>query len=144
MLISLRDPRTAVSVLTYAYAYVYAIMGFLRPFGSNSEPHQPTAPSPPAIPLPPATEAHIYSLAPVGRVWYVQLHSGIPDQLSPFEFGNSTIRKLFATMTPLGHHAKTLHSAYPPTPLPQPPFASFTAAAFFLSYAQHPPLWTWG
>ena len=68
--------------------------------------------------VPPTTEAQIYSLAPGGRVWYVQLQGGIPDQLSPFEFGNSTTRKIIATMTLLGHRAKTLHSAYPPTPRP--------------------------
>ena len=74
--------------------------------------------STPAYTDPPTTEAYTYSLAPVGRAWYVQLQGGIPDQLSPFEFGNSTTRKVIATMTLLGHHAKTLHSAYPPTSLP--------------------------
>ena len=92
--------------------------GSLQPFGSTSEPHHPTAGQPPHTPVPPATEAHIYSLGPVGRVWCVQLRSGIPDQLSPFEFGNSIAGKSIATMTLLGHHAKTLHSAYPLTPLP--------------------------
>ena len=108
--------------------YFYANMGFLPPFGSTSKPrspHCPTAPLPvtPRIQstlLPPATKAHILRIPSVwpGQVWYAQLQSRAPDQLSPFQFGHSTTRMIIVTMTLLGHYAKTLHSAYPPTPLP--------------------------
>ena len=43
----------------------------------------------------------------------------------------------------LGHHAKTLHSAYPPTPLPSASIRFLHRRRLSLSYAQHPPRGTW-
>lgn len=95
MLICLEDPCTAV--LTYRCTpRTMPTWGSCGRLGRPASRITPLPVNPPQYTGtlgPPTIEAHIYSLGPGRRVWYVQLQGGIPDQLSPFQFGNSTTRK---------------------------------------------------
>lgn len=71
--------------------------------------HQSTLHTPPLLKPPPFT----YSLGLAGQVWYAQLQSRTPEQLSPFQFGHSTTRIIIATMTLLGDYAKNTSLSIP-------------------------------
>ena len=117
-------------------------MGFLPPFGSTSKPLHPTAGHAPHTLVPPAIKVHIYSLGPASQARYVQLQSRTPDQLSPFEFGPSTVRKIFVTMTLLGTMRKHFTQHTRLHHFLQPPFTSSAPAS--LSVVRRPPLSAWG
>ena len=140
-----RDPRTPVLGNIRLRLCQHAVLAAVWVDQRAASPH---CRSPPAYNWYPSTPPPLLKRTFIPSVQLAEYDTsnckvGYPTSFPSSSLAIQPLGKSLQLWALLGHHAKTLHSAYPPTPLPSASIRFLHRRRLSLSYAQHPPRGTW-